>query len=30
MPYALTAVYGDIPFSEIAQDEKFPNPKFES
>lgn len=27
---SLAAVYGDIPFSEIAQDEKFPNPKFES
>jgi starch-binding outer membrane protein, SusD/RagB family len=25
----LAALYGDIPFSEIAQDEKFPNPKFE-
>jgi starch-binding outer membrane protein, SusD/RagB family len=25
----LTALYGDIPFTEIAQDEKFPNPKFE-
>ncbi len=24
----LTALYGDIPFTEIAQDEKFPNPKF--
>jgi hypothetical protein len=23
----LTALYGDIPFTEIAQDEKFPNPK---
>jgi starch-binding outer membrane protein, SusD/RagB family len=27
---ALTALYGDIPFSEIAQDEKFPNPKFDN
>jgi starch-binding outer membrane protein, SusD/RagB family len=26
----LTALYGDIPFSEIAQDEKYPHPKFES
>ncbi len=26
----LTALYGDIPFSEIAQDEKFPNPKFDN
>jgi starch-binding outer membrane protein, SusD/RagB family len=25
----LTALYGDIPFTEIAQDEKFPNPKFD-
>ena len=25
----LTALYGDIPFSEIADDEKFPNPKFD-
>jgi starch-binding outer membrane protein, SusD/RagB family len=24
----LTALYGDIPFTEIAQDEKFPLPKF--
>jgi starch-binding outer membrane protein, SusD/RagB family len=25
----LTALYGDIPFTEIAQDEKFENPKFD-
>jgi starch-binding outer membrane protein, SusD/RagB family len=25
----LTALYGDIPFTEIAQDEKFGNPKFD-
>jgi starch-binding outer membrane protein, SusD/RagB family len=25
----LAALYGDIPFTEIAQDEKFPNPKFD-
>jgi hypothetical protein len=25
----LTALYGDIPFVEIAQDEKFENPKFD-
>ena len=25
----LTALYGDIPFTEIAQDEKYPNPKFD-
>jgi hypothetical protein len=25
----LTALYGDVPFSEIAQDEKFPHPKFD-
>jgi starch-binding outer membrane protein, SusD/RagB family len=26
----LAILYGDIPFSEISQDEKFPNPKFDS
>jgi starch-binding outer membrane protein, SusD/RagB family len=26
----LAALYGDIPFSEIAQDENFPNPKFDN
>jgi starch-binding outer membrane protein, SusD/RagB family len=26
----LAALYGDIPFSEIAQDEKYPNPKFDN
>lgn len=25
----LAALYGDIPFTEISQDEKFPNPKFD-
>ena len=25
----LAALYGDIPFTEIAQDEKFPNPRFD-
>jgi starch-binding outer membrane protein, SusD/RagB family len=25
----LAALYGDIPFTEIAQDEKIPNPKFD-
>ena len=25
----LTALYGDIPFTEIAQDEKYENPKFD-
>lgn len=27
---SLTAMFGDIPFSEISQDEKFPNPKFDT
>lgn len=27
---SLTAMYGDVPFAEIALDEKFPNPKFDS
>jgi starch-binding outer membrane protein, SusD/RagB family len=26
----LAALYGDIPFTEIAQDEKFPNPKVDN
>ncbi len=26
----LTSLYGDIPFSQIAQDEQFPHPKFDS